>query len=167
MLFYAKEYTMATDSCLATLVRRDWLLISPLADRVGPYIAALRRERYGERTICAYLGGLAHFCYWMRSESISWARPAASFACLPLSAPVLPIDCQCGCCACGTCSGCFGRRSLDRRRSRIHLLRSCSTLVRISPIPAGWHLPPATIASATSTASSPGKTSLKGRCYRK
>ncbi len=69
---------MDIDSCLATLVRRDWLLSSPLADRVGPYIATLRREQYGERTICAYLGGLAHFCYWMRSESISWARPVAA-----------------------------------------------------------------------------------------
>lgn len=69
---------MSTDSCLTTLVRRDWLLSSPLADRVAPYIAALRRGRYSERAICAYLGGLAHFCYWMRRQSVPWATSTAA-----------------------------------------------------------------------------------------
>lgn len=69
---------MATDPCLATLVRRDWLLRSPLANLVTPYIATLRSQRYGERTIGAYLGALAHFGYWLRAESISWTPDTAA-----------------------------------------------------------------------------------------
>lgn len=66
---------MATDPCLATLVHRDWLMSNPLAGAMPSYVATLREQRYHERTIRAYLGSLAHFSFWMRSESIPWSRP--------------------------------------------------------------------------------------------
>lgn len=68
---------MEIDPCLATLVHRDWLLGSPLVDAMPAYIATLRGLRYDEHTIRAYLGGLAHFSYWMQHESIAWTPPIA------------------------------------------------------------------------------------------
>ncbi len=50
----------------------------PPAGAMPSYVATLRKQRYHERTICAYLGSLAHFSYWMRSESIPWSRPIAT-----------------------------------------------------------------------------------------
>ena len=61
---------MATDHCLATLVRLDWLTDGPLNNVVAPYIEALRNQRYHDRTIGAYLGCLAHFSYWIKNEAI-------------------------------------------------------------------------------------------------
>ena len=69
---------MDTDRCLATLARCDWLADGPLARVVTPYIAALRNQRYAETTIRVYLGGLAHFSYWMRAESIELSSVDAS-----------------------------------------------------------------------------------------
>lgn len=72
------ERTIALDPCLATLVHRDWLMNSALADAAPAYSAALRGLRYNERTIRSYLGGLAHFSYWLQSESGGCTRPIAA-----------------------------------------------------------------------------------------
>lgn len=69
---------MGIDPCLATLVHRDWLTSSLLVEAMPAYIAALRELRYGERTIRAYAGVLAHFSHWMQAESIAWTRPIAA-----------------------------------------------------------------------------------------
>lgn len=59
---------MPTDTCLSNLARRDWLNDGPLNNVIAPYIDALREQRYSEHTIRAYLGCLAHFSYWIRTE---------------------------------------------------------------------------------------------------
>lgn len=69
---------MPTDPCLASLVRHDWLDDGPLDHLVTPYIEALRSQRYHARTICAYVGCLAHFCHWMACEAIDWSVPDAA-----------------------------------------------------------------------------------------
>jgi site-specific recombinase XerD len=61
---------MPTDICLTNLVRRDWLTDGPFDKAVVPYIEALRKHRYSEHTIRAYLGCLAHFSYWLKTNEI-------------------------------------------------------------------------------------------------
>lgn len=61
---------MPTDTCLLNLARRDWLNDGPLNKVIAPYIDALREQRYSEHTIRAYLGCLAHFSYWIKTEEI-------------------------------------------------------------------------------------------------
>lgn len=61
---------MPTDTCLSNLARRDWLNDGPLNNVIAPYIDALREQRYSEHTIRAYLGCLAHFSYWIKTEEI-------------------------------------------------------------------------------------------------
>ena len=69
---------MPTDACLANLARRDWLTAGPFNKLVAPFIDALREQRYGEHTIRAYLGCLAHFSYWIRIDGIEMANLDAS-----------------------------------------------------------------------------------------
>lgn len=69
---------MPTYPCLPNLARRDWLTDGPFNNFVAPYIDALRNQRYGERAIGAYLGGLAHFSYWIKSEEIEMPSLDAS-----------------------------------------------------------------------------------------
>ena len=69
---------MPTDACLANLARRDWLTAGPFNKLVSPFIDALREQRYGEHTIRAYLGCLAHFSYWIRIDGIEMANLDAS-----------------------------------------------------------------------------------------
>ena len=61
---------MSTDICLANLARRDWLTDGPLSGFVTLYIDSLRDHRYSDRTIRGYLGGLAHFSYWIKNEDL-------------------------------------------------------------------------------------------------
>ena len=61
---------MPTDTRLSSLARREWLIDSPFHNVVAPYIEALRDQRYSDRTIGAYLGCLAHFSYWIKTEGI-------------------------------------------------------------------------------------------------
>lgn len=69
---------MPTNSCLTNLARCDWLTDGPLNNLVGPYIEALRNQRYGKRAISAYLGGLAHFSYWIKTDEIEMSSLDAS-----------------------------------------------------------------------------------------
>jgi len=69
---------MLTDTCLTNLARRDWLAEGPFKDIVAQYIAALRNRRYSEHTIRAYLGGLAHFSYWIKTDAIEMSSLDAS-----------------------------------------------------------------------------------------
>ena len=69
---------MSTESCLTNLVRRDWLTDGPFNDLVCPYIEALRSQRYDEHAISAYLGGLAHFSYWIKTDEIEMSSLDAS-----------------------------------------------------------------------------------------
>lgn len=64
---------MSTDRSLAHLARRDWLTYGPLDSIVTPYIEALRNQRYADRTICSYLGCLAHFNFWIKGEEVDLA----------------------------------------------------------------------------------------------
>jgi integrase/recombinase XerD len=59
---------MSTDICLAHLHHPDWLAEGPLAHLVTPFIEALRRQRYAERTVVGYVSSLAHFNFWLRGE---------------------------------------------------------------------------------------------------
>ena len=61
---------MTTDRSLANLARRDWLTDGPLESVVLSYIEALRNQRYADRTIGIYLGCLAHFSFWIKSEPV-------------------------------------------------------------------------------------------------
>lgn len=61
---------MSTDTCLTNFARRDWLTDGPLNVVVGPYIEALRHQRYPDHTIRAYLGCLAHFSHWIKTDEI-------------------------------------------------------------------------------------------------
>ena len=61
---------MPTDRILANLARRDWLTDSPLDSVVTPYIEALRNQRYADRTVGIYLGCLAHFSFWIKTEPV-------------------------------------------------------------------------------------------------
>lgn len=70
---------MPTDNCLANLERRDWLADGPFSNVVAQYIDALRNQRYSEHTVRAYLGCLAHFSYWIKTEEIEMASLDASF----------------------------------------------------------------------------------------
>ncbi|MCK0505432.1 tyrosine-type recombinase/integrase [Aromatoleum anaerobium] len=65
---------MPTDACLTNFARRDWLTDGPLNDVVAPYIEALRNQRYPDHTIRAYLGGLAHFSHWIKTDEIRMSR---------------------------------------------------------------------------------------------
>lgn len=119
---------MATDSCLATLVHHDWLLPSPLAGYVDAYIATLRDQRYHERTICAYLGGLAHFCYWLRKESILWAPPTAAVHADQFLRRHLP--------ACRCPRPCYGSKASTGAalRALLRLLRERGELPSTAPV---------------------------------
>ncbi len=64
---------MSTDKCLASLARRDWLTDGPFNCVVAPYIDALCNQRYSDRTIHGYLGCLAHFSYWIKTEAVEWS----------------------------------------------------------------------------------------------
>ena len=61
---------MPMDACLTNFARRDWLTDGPLNDVVAPYIEALRNQRYPDHTIRAYLGCLAHFSHWIKTDEI-------------------------------------------------------------------------------------------------
>lgn len=61
---------MLAETCLPNFVRRDWLLDGPLNDFVADYADLLRKERYSERTVQIYLGCLAHFSHWVRSDGV-------------------------------------------------------------------------------------------------
>lgn len=61
---------MPTEKYLARLVRRDWLTDGPLDSVIPSYIEALHSGRYADRTICAYLGCLAHFSYWLKTKEL-------------------------------------------------------------------------------------------------
>lgn len=69
---------MPTDTCLTNLCRREWLTDGPLNDVVVSYIEALRNQRYGERAIRSYLGCLAHFSHWIKTDEIDGSRIDAS-----------------------------------------------------------------------------------------
>lgn len=69
---------MPTDSCLANLARRDWLTDGPLSDVVASYIEALRNQRYCDHTIRAYLGCLAHFSHWIKTDEVGTSSLDAS-----------------------------------------------------------------------------------------
>ena len=64
---------MSEDAFLASLARHAWLVDGPLAAIVDRYLAELRRKRYAARTVGAYLRSLAHFAYWLQSESLGLA----------------------------------------------------------------------------------------------
>ena len=61
---------MPTDRNLTNLARRDWLNDGPLSSIVTTYIEALRNQSYSNRTIRIYLGCLAHFNFWIKSEPL-------------------------------------------------------------------------------------------------
>jgi len=61
---------MSTDRNLTNLARRDWLNDGPLSSVVTTYIEELRNQRYANRTIRIYLGCLAHFNFWIKSEPV-------------------------------------------------------------------------------------------------
>lgn len=69
---------MPTDTCLTNFVRRDWLATGPFNRVVAQYIAVLRHLRYSEHTIRAYLGGLAHFSYWIKTDAVEMSSLDAS-----------------------------------------------------------------------------------------
>lgn len=59
---------MPTDRSLAKHVRHDWLTDGPLDCIVTLYIEVLRSQRYVDHTIGLYLGCLAHFSFWIKTE---------------------------------------------------------------------------------------------------
>lgn len=61
---------MPLDACLTNFARRDWLTDGPLNVVVAAYIEALRNQRYPDHTIRAYLGCLAHFSHWIKTDEI-------------------------------------------------------------------------------------------------
>lgn len=61
---------MQIDRSLANLARRDWLTDGPLNGVITTYIEALRNQRYADRTIGIYLGCLAHFSFWIKTEPV-------------------------------------------------------------------------------------------------
>ena len=61
---------MPTDCFPTNLARHDWLTEGPLNVVISAYVDALRGERYSERTIHVYLGSLAHFSYWLKTETL-------------------------------------------------------------------------------------------------
>ena len=61
---------MPTDRSFANLARRNWLTDGPLHDVVTPYIEVLRNQRYADHTIGTYLGCLAHFSFWIKTEPV-------------------------------------------------------------------------------------------------
>lgn len=65
---------MTSDTCLTNFARRDWLADGPLNEFIDPYIEALRQQRYPDHTIRAYLGCLAHFSHWIKSDVIEMSR---------------------------------------------------------------------------------------------
>jgi site-specific recombinase XerD len=69
---------MPTDTSLTSLARRDWLTAGPFNNLIAPYIDALRKQRYDEHTIRAYLGCLAHFSYWIKTDEIEMSSLDAS-----------------------------------------------------------------------------------------
>lgn len=69
---------MPTDTCFTNLARRDWLTDGPLNDVVPLYIEALRKQRYSDHTIRAYLGCLAQFSYWIKTDKIRMSSLDAS-----------------------------------------------------------------------------------------
>lgn len=52
------------DFLVTSLARRDWLVDGPLSPLVAPYVRQLRKQRYADNTIRAYLKSIAHFAYW-------------------------------------------------------------------------------------------------------
>jgi len=61
---------MDTDVCISNHARRDWLIDGPLKDLIATYIERLRNDRYPEPTVRAYLGCVAHFSYWLKTQGI-------------------------------------------------------------------------------------------------
>lgn len=88
---------MSTDTCLTNFARRDWLTDGPLNVVVGPYIEALRNQRYPDHTIRAYLGCLAHFSHWIKTDEIRMSSLDAAlikrFLCDHLPACTCPAPC--------------------------------------------------------------------------
>lgn len=65
---------MHTDACISNHARCDWLINGPLKDFVTNYVRRLRNDRYPESTVRAYLGCLAHFSYWLKTQSTELLR---------------------------------------------------------------------------------------------
>lgn len=65
---------MTSDTCLTNFARRDWLADCPLNEFIDTYIEALRQQRYPDHTIRAYLGCVAHFSHWIKSDAIEMSR---------------------------------------------------------------------------------------------
>jgi len=90
---------MTTDKCLTNLTRHDWLTDGPLNSVVTAYIEDLRNQRYADRTIGSYLGCLAHFSYWIKTEDVEWSKLDSSlinrFLLKHLPACTCPAPCYC------------------------------------------------------------------------
>lgn len=90
---------MPADTCLTNLARYDWLTDGPLNSVVAPYIEGLRSQRYADRTIRVYLGCLAHFSYWIKTEEVEVASFNSSlvkrFLLSHLPACTCPAPCYC------------------------------------------------------------------------
>ena len=65
--------TDKTDRYLHRLVRSDWLN-GPLSNVISAFIEKLSKEKYCDRSILYYLGCLAHFSYWGKTEGIDLSR---------------------------------------------------------------------------------------------
>lgn len=70
--------TNKTDRYLRRLDRCDWLLNSSLSNFVYPFIEKLSNDKYSDRSILSYLGCLAHFSYWGKTEGIDLSHPNTS-----------------------------------------------------------------------------------------
>lgn len=164
---------MPTDACLTNLARRDWLTAGPFNKLVAPFIDALREQRYGEHTIRAYLGCLAHFSYWIRIDGIEMANLDASlikrFLRHHLPACACPAPCYPSVASSGAALrhmlGLFpGDQSASRERTR---WRSNSNgLASTSPTSVGWRPLLESAESNRSGPSSYGRLDPSLRCSR-
>ena len=96
---------MSTDTCLTNFARRDWLTDGPLNVVVGPYIEALRNQRYPDHTIRAYLGCLAHFSHWIKTDEIRMSSLDAALIKRFLRDPLPACTCPAPCYPSGASSG--------------------------------------------------------------
>lgn len=111
---------MPTDKILTTTVRHNWLIHSPLKNVASSYLEVLRSQCYADHTISIYLGCLAHFGFWLKTEGLEFTHVSSSLVTRFLREHV--PDCTCP----GPCHDTIASSGAALR----HLLRMlpCSSL---------------------------------------
>jgi site-specific recombinase XerD len=104
---------MPTDNCLTNFERLDWLADGPFNNIVAQYIDVLRSQRYSEHTVRAYLGCLAHFSYWIKTDAIKMSSLDASLIQRFLRQHIPVCTCPSPCYPSGASSGAALRHVLN------------------------------------------------------